>query len=91
MLLRSNGLAIVVSFSDSQAFQGVPREKFQIATKFGIYHENGQRVLRADPKQVRESVEGSLKRLCVNYIDLYYQHRVDPKTPIEITVSNRAF
>ncbi|CAM6093052.1 unnamed protein product [Calypogeia fissa] len=69
-----------------KALKGIPREKVQIATKFGIYVENGQRVYKAHPEQVRESVEGSLKRLDVDYIDLYYQHRVDSKTPIEITV-----
>lgn len=72
---------------DWQAIKGLPREKLQIATKFGVYEENGARVLRATPTQVRASLEGSLKRLDVDYIDLYYQHRLDPKVPIEITVS----
>lgn len=40
-----------------------------------------------DPEYVRSCCEASLKRLDVDYIDLYYQHRVDPKVPIEITVS----
>src|SRR5699024_7149292 len=54
------------------------------ATKFGIYHDDdGNQVLNSRPKQIRESVEGSLERLNVDTIDLYYQHRVDPDVPIE--------
>ncbi len=63
----------------------------QIATKFGITtDENGQWTIyiRGDPEWVRSACEGSLKRLGVDYIDLYYQHRVDNKVPIEITVSS---
>ncbi|CAM6068512.1 unnamed protein product [Sphagnum tenellum] len=47
---------------------------------------DGQFCRRGDPEWVRESCEGSLKRLGVDYIDLYYQHRLDPTVPIEITV-----
>ncbi len=62
------------------------REKVQLATKFGIIL--GQDVqVRGDPEWVRTACEASLKRLDVEYIDLYYQHRVDTKVPIEITVS----
>lgn len=43
-------------------------------------------VVRGEPEYVRSACEASLKRLDVDYIDLYYQHRVDPKVPIEITV-----
>jgi aryl-alcohol dehydrogenase-like predicted oxidoreductase len=64
-----------------------------IATKFGqIDHlmpeENGQPVLglNGTPENVRRAVEGSLRRLNTDYIDLYYQHRIDPQTPIEDTV-----
>lgn len=45
-------------------------------------------MMRGDPEWVRSACEGSLKRLGVDYIDLYYQHRVDNKVPIEITVSS---
>lgn len=62
------------------------REKVQLATKFGNIIENGQFVVRGDPAWVRAACEASLKRLDVDYIDLYYQHRVDSKVPIEITV-----
>jgi aryl-alcohol dehydrogenase-like predicted oxidoreductase len=54
-----------------------------IATKFGIRMEGGQQVQDSRPEQIRRSVEGSLKRLGVDAIDLYYQHRVDPEVPIE--------
>eukprot|EP00250_Pteridium_aquilinum_P018755 c24199_g2_i1 orf=275-736(+) len=62
------------------------RHKVQLATKFGIHYENGQRSFRGDPAYVRAACEASLKRLDVDYIDLYYQHRVDTSVPIEVTV-----
>ncbi len=58
------------------------RDKVVIATKFGILMEDGEQVLNSRPEQIKESVEGSLKRLQVETIDLYYQHRVDPDVPI---------
>ena len=59
-----------------------------IATKFGtILHQgDGSRGLDGSAENVRLSVEGSLKRLDTDYIDLYYQHRMDPETPIEETM-----
>jgi aryl-alcohol dehydrogenase-like predicted oxidoreductase len=54
-----------------------------IATKFGIKTVDGKQVVESKPEQIRQSVEGSLKRLNVEAIDLYYQHRVDPDVPIE--------
>jgi aryl-alcohol dehydrogenase-like predicted oxidoreductase len=57
--------------------------KVVIATKFGIQMVNGKQVLDSKPEQIRKSVEGSLTRLQVDTIDLYYQHRVDPNVPIE--------
>jgi len=54
-----------------------------IATKFGIQITGGKQILDSKPEQIRQSVEGSLKRLGVEVIDLYYQHRVDPDVPIE--------
>ncbi|MGG1674751.1 aldo/keto reductase [Neobacillus sp. NRS-1170] len=57
--------------------------KVIVATKFGIQMENGKQVLDSNPERIRQSVEGSLKRLKVDTIDLYYQHRVDPNVPIE--------
>ncbi len=70
----------------SQAIKGI-REKVQIATKFALgIDKDGNRVVRGDPEYVRAACEASLKRLDVEQIDLYYQHRVDTKVPIEITV-----
>ncbi|SHF52399.1 Predicted oxidoreductase [Desulforamulus putei DSM 12395] len=57
--------------------------KVVIATKFGIKMADGKQVLDSKPETIRQSVEGSLKRLKVEAIDLYYQHRVDPNVPIE--------
>jgi len=60
------------------------RGKVAIATKFGIRIDaNGQQVQDSRPEHIRQSIEGSLKRLKVDAIDLYYQHRVDPEVPIE--------
>ncbi|HXX57081.1 MAG TPA: aldo/keto reductase [Thermodesulfovibrionales bacterium] len=60
------------------------RGQVVIATKFGIKHDaGGQQVQDSRPEQIRQSIEGSLKRLRVDAIDLYYQHRVDPDVPIE--------
>lgn len=68
-----------------KALKGI-RHKVQLATKFGIYVENGKRSYRGDPAYVRSACEASLKRLDVDYIDLYYQHRIDTRVPIEVTV-----
>lgn len=57
--------------------------KVVIATKFGIKNMNGKQVLDSNPETIRQSVEGSLKRLNIETIDLYYQHRVDPNIPVE--------
>jgi aryl-alcohol dehydrogenase-like predicted oxidoreductase len=64
------------------------REEVQLATKFGnVRGEDGSfRGVRGDAAYVRECCDASLRRLGVDHIDLYYQHRVDPETPIEETV-----
>src|SRR2546427_8846244 len=59
------------------------RRQVVIATKFGIKSENGQQVQDSRPERIKQSIEGSLKRLRTDVIDLYYQHRVDPNVPIE--------
>lgn len=69
------------------------RDKLIIATKFGIVRDpaNPQvRGVNGKPDYVRKSCDASLKRLGIDYIDLYYQHRVDPATPIEETVGAMA-
>jgi aryl-alcohol dehydrogenase-like predicted oxidoreductase len=64
------------------------RDEVVLATKFGnVRGPNGERLgVRGDPQYVREACDASLQRLNVDHIDLYYQHRVDPDTPIEETV-----
>ena len=64
------------------------RDEVVLATKFGFvsHLDGGPGVLDSGPANIRIAVEGSLKRLGTDHIDLYYQHRVDPNTPIEDTV-----
>jgi aryl-alcohol dehydrogenase-like predicted oxidoreductase len=59
------------------------RTQVVIATKFGIKIHDGKQMQDSSPAHIRKSVEGSLKRLNIESIDLYYQHRVDVNTPIE--------
>jgi len=67
------------------------RDQAFIATKFGINRQpDGSAVTDGSPANVRRAVEGSLSRLGVDHIDLYYQHRIDPNTPIEETVGAMA-
>ena len=69
------------------------RDKVVLATKFGIVRDPARptaRGVNGKPDYVRESCEASLRRLGVDHIDLYYQHRVDPATPIEETVGAMA-
>ncbi len=69
------------------------RDEFVIATKFAIVRDKNDenvRGINGKPEYVRQAVEASLKRLGIETIDLYYQHRVDPETPIEETVGAMA-
>jgi aryl-alcohol dehydrogenase-like predicted oxidoreductase len=69
------------------------RDEAVIATKFGIVRdpdEPAKRAVNGRPEYVRQACDGSLARLGVDHIDLYYQHRVDPDTPIEETVGAMA-
>ena len=65
------------------------RDQVVLATKFGLVSHSGggPGVLDSSPANIRAAVEGSLKRLGTDHIDLYYQHRVDPNTPIEETTA----
>ncbi len=64
------------------------RDKIFIATKFGIRKKNdGNLFIDNSPKYIKEAVEGSLKRLNIEVIDLYYAHRINSKVPIEETVN----
>ncbi|KAL6344124.1 hypothetical protein AAG906_029792 [Vitis piasezkii] len=70
-----------------KALKGGAREKVELATKFGIIiSEDRVSDARGDPAYVRACCEASLKRLEVDCIDLYYQHRIDTRVPIEVTV-----
>jgi aryl-alcohol dehydrogenase-like predicted oxidoreductase len=64
------------------------RDDVVVATKFGLVSHSGAGpgVIDSSPDNVKTAVEGSLRRLGTDHIDLYYQHRVDPNTPIEDTV-----
>lgn len=63
------------------------RDQVVLATKFGLVSHGGEGAWNLDSSRanIRTAVEGSLKRLGTDHIDLYYQHRVDPNTPIEET------
>lgn len=64
------------------------RDEVVLATKFGLVSHSGggPGVVDSSPANVRAAIEGSLQRLDVDHVDLYYQHRVDPNTPIEDTI-----
>ncbi len=66
------------------------RDEVQLATKFSLSRRNGGMVIDGRPENVRARAEDSLRRLRVDVIDLYYQHRVDPRVPIEDTVGAMA-
>ena len=81
------GILIDSQFLCFQALKQLPREKVQLATKFGILRSGDfQFKVKGTPEYVRKCCEASLKRLGVDYIDLYYQHRVDVSVKIEDTV-----
>ncbi|CQD15284.1 aldo/keto reductase [Mycobacterium lentiflavum] len=62
------------------------RDRVVLATKFGLISHTGRNGLDSSPASIRVAVDGSLKRLATDHIDLYYQHRLDRDTPIEDTV-----
>jgi len=67
------------------------RDAVVLATKFGnVRHDDGSREVRGDPDYVRQACDASLRRLGVDHVDLYYQHRVDRRVPIEETVGAMA-
>lgn len=59
------------------------RDKVVLATKFGITVKDGKQIMDAKPETIKKSIDGSLKRLKTDYVDLYYLHRVDTTIPIE--------
>ena len=68
------------------------RDQVILATKFGNVREadGTWRGVNGKPEYIKQSIDGSLKRLGTDYVDLYYQHRVDPETPIEETIGSMA-
>jgi aryl-alcohol dehydrogenase-like predicted oxidoreductase len=62
------------------------REKFIIATKFGLFFKDGKRGVSGSEETIKSQLSDSLSRLGTSYIDLYYMHRMDPSTPIEETM-----
>lgn len=66
------------------------RDKVVLATKCGVIHGGNHLILDSRPEVIRKSVEGSLKRLGTDYIDLYYQHRIDPKVEPEAVAETMA-
>ena len=70
---------------------GDRRDAVVLATKFGnVRNDDGSREVRGDPEYVRQACEASLRRLGLDHVDLYYQHRVDFRVPIEETVGAMA-
>jgi aryl-alcohol dehydrogenase-like predicted oxidoreductase len=70
----------------ARALQG-RRDRVVLATKFGLISHTGRDGLDSSPASIRVALDGSLKRLATDRIDLYYQHRLDRGTPIEETIS----
>lgn len=75
-----------------RALKGRARESVVIATKFAFrFDANGRNVgLDSSPAHVKRAIDGSLTRLGTDHVDLYYQHRLDPRTPIEDTIGAMA-
>ena len=73
-----------------KALKGRRRQDVVLATKFGVRQGTGRDGPDGRPDSMRQSLERSLQRLGVDYIDLYYQHRMDPAVPIEETRRDRA-
>ncbi|KAK4732941.1 hypothetical protein R3W88_025929 [Solanum pinnatisectum] len=69
-----------------KALKGGMRERVELATKFAVCFADGKMQVRGEPAYVRAACEASLKRFDVDCIDLYYQHRIDTRVPIEVTV-----
>lgn len=73
----------------ARALQG-RRDQVVLATKFGLISHTGRNAPDSSPASIRVAVDGSLKRLATDHIDLYYQHRLDRDTPIEDTIGELA-
>lgn len=86
-ILFNNTYSSWTWWREGQALKQLPREKVQVATKCGIAgFKLNDICIKGTPEYVRECCKGSLARLDVEYIDLYYLHRIDQSVPIEETV-----
>lgn len=74
------------AYNEEAVGQGIRpfRDKIILATKCGVQFGDNQMILDSSPEAIRKSLEGSMKRLGTDYIDLYYQHRIDPDTEPEV-------
>lgn len=72
-----------------QGIKGI-RDKIVLATKCGVLHKGDHLEMDSRPETIRKSIEGSLKRLQTDYVDLYYQHRVDPNVEPEVVAETMA-
>lgn len=81
-----------IAFNEDAVGQALKpmRDHAVIATKFGVQHAGDYLIMDSRPETIRRSVEGSLQRLCTDHIDLYYQHRIDPKVAPETVAETMA-
>lgn len=81
-----------IAYNEEAVGEGIQsfRDKIVLATKCGVKFSDKGMLLDSSPETIRKSVEGSLKRLQTDYIDLYYQHRVDPKVEPEVVAETMA-
>lgn len=80
------------AYNEEAVGQGIKsfRDKIVLATKCGVHFADNQMLLDSSPAAIRKAIEGSLRRLQTDYIDLYYQHRVDPKVEPETVAETMA-
>ena len=80
------------AFNEEAVGMGIKsfRDKITLATKCGVIHSYSGLKMDSRPETIRRSIEGSLKRLETDYVDLYYQHRVDPKVEPEVVAETMA-
>jgi len=80
------------TYNEEAVGQGIKdiRDKIVLATKCGVKFSDNGMLLDSSPVAIRKAIEGSLKRLQTDYIDLYYQHRVDPKVEPEVVAETMA-
>lgn len=75
-----------ISYNESVVGEAIKpfRDEIILCTKFGVTHKGDHLELDSSPEKIRASIEGSLKKLQTDYVDIYYQHRIDPKVEPEV-------